>query len=136
MCICTHENMLCPCFTTVHYDKTAQGLSRILALAKNIGSTGHISLMWNSMIQHYLTKTTTKKNYGNSGSSHMLLSYFMWQFCLLFFFLFFHLSCIFIVNLMNQKMFWSCTMYCGVTESASLWKSLFTFSSPVAKPAH
>jgi len=64
---------------TVHYDKIAQGFSSILALAKNISSTGHISLMWNSMIQHYLTKTTTqkKKNYGHCGSSHMLLSYFM-----------------------------------------------------------
>jgi len=51
---------------TVHYDKTAQAFSSILALAKNISSTGHISLMWNSMIQHYLTKTT-KKNYGNCG---------------------------------------------------------------------
>lgn len=31
--------------------------------------------------------------------------------------------------------FWSCTMYSGVSESASLWKSLLIFSSPAAKPA-
>jgi len=100
---CVHVSWL-------HYDKTAQGFSSILALAKNISSTGHISLMWNSMIQHYLTKPP-KKNYGNCGLSHMLLSYFMWAFG--FFSSFLHLSCIFIVNLINRKMFWSCKCILG-----------------------